>query len=498
MATLGLAILDLEGRIARREATIAVLGLGYVGLPLAVEFAEGGFAVAGVDPDGRKVDSITRGESYVGDVPSARVAPLVENGRLRAMADYGALDEAPDVVFICVPTPYTSARVPDLSYIEAAARAIAARLRPGQLIVLESTTYPGTTEELVLPLLETSGLSAAKDFYLAFSPERINPGDRVYGVHNTPKVVGGTRPEAGHLARVVFEAASPSGVFTVSSPRAAEMAKLLENTFRSVNIALVNELALLAERMGVDIWEVIDAASTKPFGFMRFTPGPGVGGHCIPVDPFYLSWKAREYDFYTRFIENAAAINDGMPFHLYDLTVEALNAAGKAVRGARVLVLGVAFKPDVDDYRNSPARRYIELLRDHGADVRYHDPHVAAFPVAGHVFAQETDGEALRSVPLTEGEIAGSDVVAIVIGHRGIDYGWVTRHAPLVVDAINATKGHATDAAIYRLGAPRPHQAPLAASGRSQPPVAFEVDGHRSQASNAGEPIAVTGPTDNH
>ncbi len=489
----------LEDRIAARAATVAVIGLGYVGLPLAVEFAEGGFAVAGVDLDPRKADSITRGESYVGDVPSARVAPLVEGGRLRAVTDYGALEAAPDVVFICVPTPYTSARVPDLSYIEAAARSIAARLRPEQLIVLESTTYPGTTEELVLPLLEQSGLSAASDFYLAFSPERINPGDTHYGVHNTPKVVGGTRPEAGRLAKVVFEAASPSGVFTVSSPRAAEMAKLLENTFRSVNIALVNELALLAERMGVDIWEVIDAASTKPFGFMRFTPGPGVGGHCIPVDPFYLSWKAREYDFYTRFIENAAAINDGMPFHLYDLTVEALNATGKAVRGARVLVLGVAFKPNVDDYRNSPARRYIELLRDGGADVRYHDPHVPVFPVAGHVFAQETGGDALRSVPLTEGEVRESDAVAIVIGHSGIDYGWVARQASLVVDAINATKGSgADDTTIYRLGAPRPRQTPLAASGRSQPPVAFDVDGRRAQASNAGEPTVVTGPTDNH
>ncbi len=495
---------SLEQRIERREATIAVLGLGYVGLPLAVEFAEGGFAVTGVDLDRAKVETLNGGGSYVGDVAADRVAPLVARGRLSATTDYGSLDEPPDVVFICVPTPYTTAKVPDLSYIEASTRAIAARLRPEQLIVLESTTYPGTTEELVLPLLEKSGLSAGRDFYLAFSPERINPGDHVYGVHNTPKVVGGTRPEAGRLAKLVFEAASPSGVFTVSSPRAAEMAKLLENTFRSVNIALVNELALLAERMDVDIWEVIDAASTKPFGFMRFTPGPGVGGHCIPVDPFYLSWKAREYDFYTRFIENAAAINDSMPFHLYDLTVEALNARGVAVPNARVLVLGVAFKPNVDDYRNSPARRYIELLRDHGADVRYHDPHVPVFPVAGHVFAQETGGDALRSVPLTEQELRDCDAAAIVIGHGGIDYGWVAACAPLVVDAINATGGRGGDgttiSTIYRLGAPRPRQKPLAVSGRSQPPVAFEVDGHRAQASNAGGPIAVTGaaPTDDH
>jgi UDP-N-acetyl-D-glucosamine dehydrogenase len=254
---------------------------------------------------------------------------------------------------------------------------------------------------------------------------------------------------------MLFEAASPSGVFAVSSPRAAEMAKLLENTFRSVNIALVNELALLAERMGVDIWEVIDAASTKPFGFMRFTPGPGVGGHCIPVDPFYLSWKAREYDFYTRFIEYAAAINDGMPFHLYDLVAAALNTRGLAVSKARILVLGVAFKPDVDDYRNSPARRLIELLRENGACVSYHDPHVPVFPVAGHAFAQETDGDALRSVLLTAREVAESDAVVIVIGHHGIDYPWVVEQAHLVVDAANATRDCTTDRhKIRRVGAP--------------------------------------------
>src|SRR2546423_823409 len=326
----------LEERIIARDATIAVLGLGYVGLPLAVEFAESGFTVSGVDLDVQKVATLNAGGSYVADVPAERVAPLVRRGRLRAVTDYtqacrhGDGTRGPDVIFICVPTPYTGAKVPDLSYIEAAARSIAAHLVPEQLVVLESTTYPGTTEELVQPLLERSGLSAARDFYLAFSPERINPGDRHFGVHNTPKVVGGTRPAATRLAKALFEAASPSGVFAVSSPRAAEMTKLLENTFRAVNIALVNELALLAERMGVDIWEVIDAAATKPFGYMRFTPGPGVGGHCIPVDPFYLSWKAREYDFYTRFIEHAAAINESMPFHLYNLVTAPITAPGFA------------------------------------------------------------------------------------------------------------------------------------------------------------------------
>lgn len=451
---------SLEERIAARTARIAVFGLGYVGLPLAVEFAEGGFSVAGIDPDARKAASLREGVSYIGDIPSERVAPLIAENQLQAFTAYDQLDYAPDVVFICVPTPYTSAKVPDLSFIEAAAGAIAARLAPEQLIVLESTTYPGTTEELVLPLLERrSGLRADKDFYLAFSPERINPGDHHFGVHNTPKVVGGTRAEAGRLARLVFEAASPSGVFTVSSPRAAEMAKLLENTFRSVNIALVNELALLAERMGVDIWEVIDAASTKPFGFMRFTPGPGVGGHCIPVDPFYLSWKAREYDFYTRFVEHAAAINDGMPFHVHDLVVDALNLKGKALRGARILVLGVSFKPDIDDYRNSPARRLIELLRAHGGDVVYHDPFVSDFPVSGHLFAPETSHDVVKlsSVDLTEKEIAKSDAVVIAMGHSAIDYAWVTAHASLVVDAVNATRRCEDDGEkIVKLGVGRP------------------------------------------
>ncbi len=443
----------LEQRIAGHDAVIAVLGLGYVGLPLAVEFAEGGFTVVGVDPDARKVALLNDGESYVADVPSERLAALVRKGRLHAVADYAALEPVPDIAFICVPTPYTSAKVPDLSYIEAAAGAIATRLTPEQLVVLESTTYPGTTEELVQPILERGGLRADQDFYLAFSPERINPGDRHFGVHNTPKVVGGTRPEAGRLARLLFEATSPSGVFAVSSPRAAELAKLLENTFRSVNIALVNELALLAERMGVDIWEVIDAASTKPFGFMRFTPGPGVGGHCIPVDPFYLSWKAREYDFYTRFIEHAAAINDGMPFHVYDLVVAALNSQAKALKGSRALVLGVSFKPDIDDYRNSPARRVIELLRAHGAHVDYHDPHVPVFPIGARLFDQEDHVERLESVALTDDALRACDVVVITMFHSSIDYHRVAREAPLVVDTVNATRGCNDDSGkIQRLG----------------------------------------------
>lgn len=450
----------LDDRITQRTATIAVLGLGYVGLPLAVEFASGGFTVVGVDPSAEKVEGIMVGRSHVDDVASEQVASLVAEGRLRAVTDYASIESIPDIVFICVPTPYTTAKIPDLSYIEAATAAIAARLAPEQLVILESTTYPGTTEELVQPVLERGGMRANQDFYLAFSPERINPGDHEYGVHNTPKVVGGTRPEASLLAVHLFEEVSSSGVFTVSSPRAAEMTKLLENTFRSVNIALVNELALLSERMGVDIWEVIDAASTKPFGFMRFTPGPGVGGHCIPVDPLYLSWKAREYDFYTRFVEYAAAVNDGMPFHLYNLLIAALNRRGLALSRSRILVLGVAFKPDVNDYRNSPARRLIELARDNGAEVAYHDPHVPVFPVSGHLFAHEGEaGEVLHSVPLNEDSVAGFDAVVIVIQHSAVDYRWLVEKASLIVDAVNATGPYEdASALVFRLGTPAPER----------------------------------------
>ncbi|MGB9872582.1 MAG: nucleotide sugar dehydrogenase [Anaerolineae bacterium] len=441
----------LSSRISSRAARVAVIGLGYVGLPLAVAFARAGFPVVGIDVDGRKVAALNAGKSYIGDVSDEDLQPHVASGRLRATTDYDALREA-DAIFICVPTPYDAQRAPDLSYIRAAAEGIRPRLRPGQLVVLQSTTYPGTTEEVVQPILEASGLRAEEDFYLAFSPERIDPGNKQWSAYNTPKVVGGVGPESTRLAcELLGQMGAP--VHPVSSPRAAEMTKLLENIFRAVNIALVNELALLAERMGIDFWEVIEAAKTKPFGFMPFYPGAGVGGHCIPVDPYYLSWKAREYDFYTKFIELAAEVNQAMPYHAVDLVAEALSQDGRPLKGARVLVLGVAFKPDVDDPRNSPAERVIELLLARGAQVRYHDPYIPRFTVGEDVFYRPNC--TLESVPLTDEELASADCVVIVTGHRSLDYARVVRTARRVVDCCNATRGTA-DRHVVRLGAPFP------------------------------------------
>ena len=443
--------MSLREKIDSRTAEVAVIGLGYVGLPLALEFARVGFSVTGVDVDARKVEALNQGRSYLADVSAQEVAEQVHTGRLHATMDYDAL-RAADVIFICVPTPFDAMKAPDLSFVRAAAEGIARRLRREQLIILQSTTYPGTTEEVVQPILERSGLKAGVDFYLAFSPERIDPGNRVWTFRNTPKVVGGQTPEGAELARALLACITPA-VHVVSSPRAAEMTKLLENIFRSVNIALVNELALLAERMGIDFWEVIEAAATKPFGFMPFHPGPGVGGHCIPVDPYYLSWKARAYDFYTKFIELAAEVNGDMPYHVADLVRKALGCRGKSLRGARVFILGVAFKRDVDDARNSPAERLIELLWAEGAEVRYHDPYVPHFSVGPDVFLREE--VALDSAPLTEEELRWSDCVVIVSGHSVIDYGWVVRHAPLVVDAPNAaSKVREGREKIWRVGAP--------------------------------------------
>ncbi len=442
----------LSSRISSRTARIAVIGLGYVGLPLAVAFARAGFPVVGLDVDEGKVSALNAGRSYIGDISDEDLRPHVASGRLRATTDYDALREA-DAIFICVPTPYDAQRAPDLSFIRAAAEGIRPRLRPGQLVVLQSTTYPGTTEEVVQPILEASGLRAGVDFYLAFSPERIDPGNKQWSAYNTPKVVGGVDPESTRLAcDLLAQMGAP--VHPVSSPRAAEMTKLLENIFRSVNIALVNELALLAERMGIDFWEVIEAAKTKPFGFMPFYPGAGVGGHCIPVDPYYLSWKAREYDFYTKFIELAAEVNQAMPYHGVDLVAETLSRDGLPLKGARVLVLGVAFKPDVDDPRNSPAERVIELLLARGAEVRYHDPYIPRFTVGGDVFYRPNC--TLDSVPLTDEELASADCVVIVTGHRSVDYARVVQKAQRVVDCCNATRGTPPDRRVVRLGAPFP------------------------------------------
>jgi len=444
--------MELETKIDAGTARIAVIGLGYVGLPLAVALAEVGFPVIGVDVNAERVAAINQGVSYLGDVDAAKIAQLQAAGLLTATDDYEALGEV-DIIFICVPTPNDRQRAPDLSYITGAAEGIARRLRPGQLIVLQSTTYPGTTEEEVQPILERTGLRAGHDFYLAFSPERINPGDPVHTVRNTPKVVGGVDPSSAALTARLLARLTPE-VCIVASPRAAEMTKLLENIFRSVNIALVNELAVLCERMGIDIWEVIAAASTKPFGFMPFTPGPGVGGHCIPVDPYYLSWKAREYDFHTKFIELAAEVNQDMPYHVVERITEGLNRAGKALRGSDILLLGITFKRDVDDARNSPAERIIELLAAAGARVGYNDPYVSTFRVGNDVFCRRA--LELHSEPLTAERLRACDCVVIVAGHSCYDYAWLTQEAALIVDTVNATRGLPGEH-IIRLGVPGPN-----------------------------------------
>ncbi len=443
---------SLQRKIASREAHVCVIGLGYVGLPLAVELAHVGFAVTGLDTNPARVEALSRGESYIADVANDDLRAVVQGGRLRATTDYAALDDA-DAVFICVPTPFTATRAPDLSFVLDAARGIAAHLRPGQLIVLQSTTYPGTTEDEVLPILESTGLKAGADFHLAFSPERINPGDRQHTVRNTPKVVGGLTRRCAELAALLLGQLHPS-VHIVSSPRAAEMTKLLENIFRSVNIALVNEMALLCERMGIDVWEVIEAASTKPFGFMPFYPGPGVGGHCIPVDPYYLLWKAREYDFHTKFIELAAEVNQEMPYHVVERVGEALNAQGKTIRGARILLLGVAFKKDVDDARNSPAERIAELLLAKGAELQYNDPHIPRFSVGGDVFYPTK--VMLESTPLTRETLREADCAIILAAHSAYDFAWIAAEAPLIVDAVNATRGiGGSSHKVWRIGTPR-------------------------------------------
>lgn len=441
----------LKGKIETKKAHIVVIGLGYVGLPLAVEFAKSGFRVTGLDLDEERVASIGEGKSYLGDLSSEDISEQVKQGRLRATVDYDVLKEA-DVIFICVPTPFTEAKAPDLSYILTASLGIARRLTPGQLVVLESTTHPGTTEEEVLPLLESSGLKVGEEFFLAFSPERVNPGDQEHTVKNTPKVVGGVTPRCAELTRLLLSTITPE-VHLVSSPRAAEMTKLLENIYRSVNIALINELAKLCELMGIDVWEVIEAASTKPFGFMPFYPGPGVGGHCIPVDPYFLSWKAREYDFYTKFIELAAEVNQSMPYFVCNKIGEALNRRGKALQGVKILILGVAFKKDVDDARNSPAEKVIELLLARGAKVNYNDPYIPLFPVGPDLFHP---GElTLESIPLSEELLREQDCVVIVAGHSLYDYAWIVAHAPLVVDAVDATKYVTSNRdKIVRIGVP--------------------------------------------
>ncbi len=443
---------SLAEKITHRTAQVAVIGLGYVGLPLAIAAARAGFRTLGVEVNPERVAAINNGQSYIEDVSDETIRSLVQAEKLKATADYDRLRES-DVIFICVPTPYTAQRTPDLRYIIQAAEGIMPRLHPQHLVVLQSTTYPGTTVEVVKPILERGGLSAERDFYLAFSPERIDPGNKRWSAYNTPKVVGGLTEEATAVA-AAFLRQMGAPVHEVSSPDAAELTKLLENTFRAVNIALVNELALLAERMGIDFWEVIEAAKSKPFGFMPFYPGAGVGGHCIPIDPYYLLWKAREYDFYTHFIELAAETNEAMPYHLVELTRRGLGRMGKAMKGSRVLVLGVAFKADIGDARNSPALRVIELLLRDGAEVRYHDPYVPHYTVGGDPFIRESI--TLESAPLNTEMLHWADSVIIVTGHRAVDYSTVVEEASLVIDSCNATATCGRRENVIRLGAPFP------------------------------------------
>ena len=404
---------------------IGIVGLGYVGLPLAVAFAEAGHDVVGLDADSRKIDALNEGRSYIEDIPSATLAPLAE--RLHATSDYAGLASC-EAVVICVPTPLTGSREPDLAYVSEAATALAEVLRAGQLVVLESTTYPGTTRERLLPILEESGLSAGSDFHLAFSPERIDPGRVDHTVRTTPKLVGGLTPACSERARELYGSICDE-VVILSGPEPAELAKLLENIFRSVNIALVNELSQLCNRLGIDVWEVIDAAATKPFGFMRFEPGPGMGGHCLPVDPFYLAFKARENDFYPEFIELAGKINQAQPIFCVERIEHALNEAEKSVKGSRVLILGVSYKAGIGDVRESPALKIAKQLQQLGADVSYHDPHVPEL--------SELD---LRSVDL-EPALTSSDVVAIVTAHPELDYGNVLERSSLVVDFRGISRG---------------------------------------------------------
>ncbi len=415
-------------------ATVGVIGLGYVGLPLAVAFAREGCEVIAVDLDARKIEAIEAGRSYIEDVPSETLREVSE--RLHATTRYAGLVEA-DAVLICVPTPLTRNREPDLGPMIGASRALAEVLRADQLVVLESTTYPGTTRELVAPLLEESGLAAGRDFHLAFSPERVDPGREDFTLRNTPKVLGGLTEACADRAEALYGRVCDELV-RVSSPEAAELTKLLENIFRSVNIALVNELAILTDRMGIDIWEVVEAASSKPYGFMRFDPGPGMGGHCMPVDPFYLSWRAREFDMATEFIELAGKVNQQMPYHCVAKAQRALNDAGRSVKGARIAVLGVSYKSGVGDVRESPALKIISLLRELGAEIHYHDAHVPVLTDFG-----------LSNEPLEEA-MEDADLVLIVTAHPGVDYGLVARRARLVVDLRGVTRS-APAANVVRL-----------------------------------------------
>jgi UDP-N-acetyl-D-glucosamine dehydrogenase len=420
---------ELSEKISRREARVGILGLGYVGLPLAVEFASAGLPVVGLDLDARKVEAVNAGRSYIKDVDQERLAGLVRSGTLRASTDLDELGRC-DAIIICVPTPLSKTKDPDLSMVVESAKAIAARLRPGQLVILESTTYPGTTDELVHPLMEERGFKVGEHFFLAFSPERVDPGNARFNTRNTPKIVGGLTPTCTRMAEALYKYAVDT-IITVSSPRAAEMVKLLENTFRSVNIGLVNEVALMCARLGVSVWEVIDAAASKPFGFMPFYPGPGLGGHCIPIDPFYLSWKLKTLNYRARFIELAGEVNSEMPEYVFARVADALNDREKSVKGSRILVLGVTYKKDIEDVRESPALDIIRILEKRGARITYHDPYVPKLDM------EELSLQSQELMP----SVREADLVLIITDHSAFSYPQIVEEARIVLDTRNATRG---------------------------------------------------------
>jgi UDP-N-acetyl-D-glucosamine dehydrogenase len=429
---------QLAGKIRSRRATVGVVGLGYVGLPLAVEYADAGFHVVGIDLSKAKTTRVNKGDSYVGDVPSSVLAPLVEKGLLRATTDFSAIREF-DTVNICVPTPLRKTKDPDMSYIVSACEEIAKYFHPGMLVILESTTYPGTTDELVLPMLEKSGLKVGEDFFLCFSPERVDPGNPQFQTKNIPKVVGGSTPACTDLGRLFYEQALEH-VVPVSSTQVAEMVKLLENTFRMINIGLANEIAIMCDSMGIDVWEVIEAAATKPFGFMPFYPGPGLGGHCIPIDPFYLSWKTKQSGIEARFIELAGYINGQMPHFVAAKVQNALNEVRKAVKGSKILIYGVSYKRDIDDVRESPALDIMHLLKRRGAEIGFADPHVPEIRLEGEIL-HASEGDAA---------VKDADCVVIVTDHSSFDYPKLVREAKLIVDTRNALKGVRSEK-IFRL-----------------------------------------------
>ncbi|KYH35147.1 UDP-N-acetyl-D-glucosamine 6-dehydrogenase [Clostridium tepidiprofundi DSM 19306] len=419
----------LIDKINNKTAKLGVVGLGYVGLPLAVEKAKAGYEVIGFDVQDKKVDMVNEGHNYIGDVVDSELESLVKEGKLKATSDYSFVSEV-DAVAICVPTPLDKFKQPDVSYVISSTKSVAEYLHKGMLIVLESTTYPGTTEEIVKPILEESGLKCGVDFFLAFSPERVDPGNKYYNTKNTPKVVGGCTKECTEVAAELYRNVLEGEVYPVSSPAVAEMEKILENTFRHINIGLANEMAILCKKMGIDIWEVIEAAKTKPYGFMAFYPGPGLGGHCIPLDPFYLTYKAREYDYHTRLIETAGEINDFMPEFVVDNAMKLLNNHKKALNGSKVLLMGVAYKKDIDDMRESPTLKVIEHLERNGADIYYNDPYVSEF---------KHNGKQYKSVDYRE-FIDKADIVIITTDHSCYDYEFVVNNAKILYDTRNATK----------------------------------------------------------